>query len=174
MKETIQDLMTRRSCRAYKPEQVEEETLQTILEAATYAPTGKGMQSPKIVVVQDKATRDEISRLNGEVVGMRSGDPFYGAPTVVIVFQDTTSILSRDDANLVIGNMLNAAHALGVDSCYIYRARESFRTPEGRELMKKWGLDEKYEGVGNVILGYGKPEGFRPAAPRKADYIIRV
>ena len=174
MKETIQDLLTRRSCRAYRPEQVEEETLQTILEAATYAPTGKGLQSPKIVVVQDKETRDEISRLNGEVVGMRGADPFYGAPTVVIVFQDTTSILSRDDANLVIGNMLNAAHALGVDSCFIYRARECFKTPEGRALMEKWGLDEKYEGVGNVILGYGKPEGIRPAVPRKEDYIIRV
>ena len=86
MKETIQDLLTRRSCRAYRPEQVEEETLQTILEAATYAPTGKGLQSPKIVVVQDKATRDEISRLNGAVVGMQGADPFYGAPTVVIVF----------------------------------------------------------------------------------------
>ena len=175
MNETIQNLLSRRSCRADKPEQVEEETLRQILECATYAPTGMGKQSPKIVVVQDKETRDALAILNRTSVGMpAAADPFYGAPTVVIVFQDKRIPTSRDDANLVMGNLMNAAHALGVDSCYIYRARESFQTPEGRALAEKWGLDENYEGVGNVILGYGLPEGFRPAAPRKEDYIVRV
>ena len=173
MKETLIDLKTRRSCRKYKPEQVEETALAEILEAGTYAPTGTGAQSPRIVAVQDKATRDLLSRLNAHVTG-GSIDPFYGAPTVLVVFADRSRKTYLEDGNLVIGNLLNAAHAVGVDSCYIYRAKEVFESDEGQALLKKWGLEGDYVGIGNVILGYGLPEGFRPTAPRKADYIVRV
>ena len=173
MKETILDLKTRRSCRKYKPEQIKEEELLEILEAGTYAPTGMGAQSPVIVAVQDKETRDYISRLNAKEMGS-SGDPFYGAPTVLVVLADRSRRTYIDDGNMVIANLLNAAHAIGVDSCYIYRAREVFSTPEGRELLEKWGLHGDYEGIGNGILGYGLPEGIKEAAPRKEGYILRV
>lgn len=173
MKETILDLKTRRSCRKYKPEQLKEEELLEILEAGTYAPTGMGAQSPVIVAVQDKETRDYISELNAKEMGS-SGDPFYGAPTVLVVLADRSRHTYIDDGNMVIANLLNAAHAIGVDSCYIYRAREVFSTPEGRELLEKWGLHGDYEGIGNVILGYGLPEGIKEAAPRKEGYILRV
>lgn len=173
MKETLMDLKTRRSCRKYKAEQIREDELSAILEAGTYAPTGNGAQSPVIVAIQDKATRDLVSSLNAKVLGS-DADPFYGAPTVVVVLADRSRRTCVDDGNMVIGNLLNAAHAVGVDSCYIYRAREVFDSPEGKELLKKWGIEGDYEGIGNVILGYGLPEGIREAAPRKAGYIVRV
>lgn len=173
MKETLQDLKTRRSCRKYKTEQIKQEELNEILEAGTYAPTGRGMQSPVIVAVQDKDTRNLLSKLNADVMGADI-DPFYGAPTVLVVLAEKTAHTYVDDGNMVIGNLLNAAHAVGVDSCYIYRAREVFGSETGKELLKKWGIEGDYEGIGNVILGYGLEEGFRPAAPRKENYIVRV
>lgn len=173
MKETLQDLKTRRSCRKYRPEQIKEEELQEILEAGTYAPTGMGAQAPVIVAIQDKETRDYVSSLNARVLGSDT-DPFYGAPTVIVVLADRSRRTYIDDGNMVIANLLNAAHAVGVDSCYIYRAREVFDSPEGKELLEKWGIQGDYEGIGNVILGYGLPEGMKEAAPRKKDYIVRV
>lgn len=171
MNEALQNLLTRRSCRAYRDEQISEDQLNAILEAGTYAPTGMGRQSPLIVAIQDPQTLAQVERLNGAVMGRPDTHPFYGAPTVVVVFGNTQTPLCDADANLVIGNLLNAANAVGVDSCYIWRARETFASPEGKELKLAWGIPEHYEGIGNVILGYGKPEGIRPAAPRKPDYI---
>lgn len=173
MKETLIDLKTRRSCRKYKPEQIREEELNEILEAGVYAPTGMGAQSPVIVVVQDQPTISLLSKLNARVMG-GSGDPFYGAPTLLIVLADRNRGTYLDDGNMVIANLLNAAHAVGVDSCYIYRAREVFESAEGKALLEKWGISGDYVGIGNVILGYGLPEGIREAAPRKDGYIIRV
>lgn len=173
MKETLQDLKTRRSCRKYRPEQISDAELDEILEAGTYAPTGMGKQSPIIVAVQNKADRDELSRLNAGIMG-RDVDPFYGAPTVVVVLAPASFPTGRDDGNMVIANLLNAAHAVGVDSCYIYRAREVFETNEGKALLKKWGVEGDYVGIGNVILGYGDEGRVKEAAERKADYIVKV
>ena len=107
-------------------------------------------------------------------MGNPDADPFYGAPTVVIVFADKNIKTYYDDGVLVMGNLLNAAHAVGVDSCYIYRAREVFNTEKGKELMAKWGLGDNYEGIGNCILGYAAEGGINPAKQRKDDYIIKV
>lgn len=174
MNEALQNLLTRRSCRAYENEQINPEELDAILEAGQYAPTGMGKQSPLIVVIQDAEKIREVEKLNGAVMGNPEGHPFYGAPTVVVVFADSESPLGVSDANLVIGNLLNAANAVGVDSCYIWRAKEAFASEEGKELKKAWNIPDKYVGAGNVILGYGKREGKREAAPRKADYVLRV
>lgn len=174
MNETIRNLMERRSCRAYENRPISDDELNVILEAGTYAPTGMGRQSPHIVAIRDPETRDAVERLNGAVLGQPEGHPFYGAPTVVIVFGDPTLPFGISDGNLVIGNLLNAAHAIGVDSCYIWRAKESFESEEGQALKAAWGIPEHYEGVGNVILGYGTPEGKRPAPPRKPDYITVI
>ena len=115
MNETLNVLKTRRSCRKYKPEQIKDAELDAILEAGTYAPTGMGRQSPVIVAVSDKETRDELSRLNAAVMGADT-DPFYGAPVVLVVLANKNMPTYRDDGNLVIGNLLNAAAAVGVDS----------------------------------------------------------
>lgn len=151
-------LAARRSCRAYKPEQITADELNAVTAAGTWAPTAMGRQSPQIVAVQNKADRDELSRLNAAVMGTDS-DPFYGAPTAV----------------LVLGNMLLAASSLGLGSCWINRAKETFERPEGKALLAKWGLDpEKYVGVGYCILGYPAQGGIKAAAPRKDGYVLQV
>ena len=167
MNETLQTLKNRRSVRAYLPKQIKEEELQQILEAGIYAPTGMGAQSPIMVVVQDKETISYLSKLNAEVMGSTS-DPFYGAPTVIIVLADKNRGTCVEDGSLVIGNMMNAAASLGVGSCWIHRAKEVFESSEGKELLKKWGIHGDYIGVGNCILGYA--DGELPAAkPRKEN-----
>lgn len=172
MNETLQILKNRRSVRAYLPKQIKEEELQQILEAGIYAPTGMGAQSPIVVVVQDKETISYLSKLNAEVMGSTS-DPFYGAPTVIVVLADKNRGTCVEDGSLVIGNMMNAAASLGVGSCWIHRAKEVFESPEGKELLKKWGIHGDYIGVGNCILGYA--DGELPVAkPRKENYIYRV
>lgn len=172
MNETLQTLKNRRSVRSYLPEQIKDEELQQILEAGIYAPTGMGAQSPIIVVVQDKETIAYLSKLNAAVMGSTS-DPFYGAPTVVVVLADRSRGTCVEDGSLVIGNMLNSAASLGVGSCWIHRAKEVFDTPEGKALLEKWGIQGDYVGVGNCILGYAKGE-IPAAKPRKENYIYRV
>ena len=173
--ETLHTLETRRSCRAYLDRQVDAETLDAVLQAGTFAPTGMGRQSPVIVAVQDKAARDELSRMNATVMGS-DGDPFYGAPTVLVVLADTACGTYQYDGSLVMGNLLNAAASLGLGSCWIHRAKEVFATAEGKALLQKWGVPnaERLEGIGNCILGYPAPEGEKPAAPRKEGYVTYV
>jgi len=172
MNSTLIDLKTRRSVRKYKPEQIKDEELNQILEAGTYAPTGMNAQSPIMVVLQDKETIAKLSKMNAAIMGTDS-DPFYGAPTVVVVLADKSRRTYREDGSLVLGNLMNAAHALGIGSCWIHRAKEEFETEEGKALLKKWGVPDGYEGIGHCILGY--PDGPLPEAkPRKENYIIRV
>ncbi|MCI6995981.1 MAG: nitroreductase [Eubacterium sp.] len=172
MNETLNTLKTRRSVRAYLPKQVKEEQLQQILEAGTYAATGRGLQSPIMVVVQDPDTIAYLSKLNAAVMGTTS-DPFYGAPTVIVVLADRERPTCVEDGSLVMGNLMNAAQAVGVNSCWIHRAREVFDSPEGKALLEKWGIHGDYVGVGHCILGYAKGQ-VPEAKPRKENYIYRV
>ncbi len=170
MNDTLNVLKTRRSIRKYKNVQVPEELLQEILEAGTYAPSGMGQQASKIVVVRDKELISKISEMNAAVMGTDT-DPFYGASTVVIVFSDTKRPTHVEDGSLIMGNLMNAAHAVGIDSCWIHRAREVFETEEGKKLKKQWGVPADYIGIGNCILGYRDCE-YPAAVPRKEDYIL--
>ena len=172
MNEVLECLKERRSIRKYKNEQIKEEELNLILEAGTYAATGMGMQSPIMVVVQDAETIAQLSKMNAAVMGTDS-DPFYGAPTVVIVLADRSRGTCVEDGSLVMGNLMNAAIAIGVDSCWINRAKEVFDTEEGKAFLKKWGIEGDYVGVGNCILGYRDCELPQPKE-RKANYIYRV
>jgi len=173
MNETLNVLKERRSIRKYKAEQVREEDLNAILEAGTWAATGKNLQSPVMVVVQDQETISYMSKLNAQIQGKPNADPFYGAPTVVVVLADGENYNWMADGSLVMGNLMNAAWAIGVGSCWINRAKELFDMPEGKALLRKWGLPETLRGVGNCILGY--IDGEIPAPkPRKDNYIVRV
>lgn len=172
MNETMQTILSRRSCRSYKPEQIREEDLQQILLAGTYAATGRGLQPVKIVVVQDPETIAQLRRMNAEIMGVTS-DPFYGAPTVCVVLADTDTYTWLEDGSLVMGNLMLAAEAVGAASCWIHRARQEFDSPEGKALLKKWGIPERYRGVGHCILGYAAEEP-APAKARKTDFIHRV
>ena len=171
--ELLKGIKERRSCRKYKAEQIKDSELDTILEAATFAPTGRNLQAPKMVVVQDKETIEVLRKINASVMGSPDADPFYGAPTVVIVFSDKNVSTHLEDGSLVLGTLMLAAHAAGVDSCWIHRARQTFETEEGKALMKKWGVSDDYVGIGNCILGYADCE-HPEARPRKSDYILKV
>lgn len=167
-------IAARRSCRAYQPEQIKPEELDAVLQAGTWAPTGMNRQSPVIVAVQDKENRDRLSAINAAIMGS-NGDPFYGAPTVLVVLADRSAHTYVEDGSLVLGDLLLAASSIGLGSCWIHRAKETFETEEGKELLRKWGLDpDKYVGVGNCILGYPAPGGIKAATPRKADYVVKV
>ncbi len=172
MNESLKTLIERRSCRSYKPDPIPAEILDQILEAGTYAATGMGKQSPIMIAVTDKETRDKLSRMNAAVMGA-SNDPFYGAPVVIIVLANRAVPTYLYDGSLVMGNLMNAAHALGIASCWIHRAKEEFESAKGKAMLKKLGIEGDYEGIGHCILGYAAQESNAPA-PRKEKYIYRI
>lgn len=172
MNDVIRTIRERRSIRSYKEEQITEEQLNAILEAGEYAASGMGEQKVVSVAVQDPEIIAQMSKLNAAIMGADI-DPFYGAPTVVVVFGSTESATTVEDGSLVIGNMMLAASSIGVDSCWIHRAKEVFETEEGKALKAAWGLDESWVGVGNCILGYRDGE-LPEAADRLPGRIIRA
>ena len=172
MNETLKTLTERRSCRRYKDDPIPAEILDRILEAGTYAATGMGKQSPIMIAVTDRAMRDRLSKMNAAVMGA-DNDPFYGAPVVIVVLADRRIGTYLYDGSLVMGNLMNAAHSLGIASCWIHRAKEEFESEEGKEILKSLGIEGDYEGIGHCVLGYAAAEPNTPA-PRKANWIYRV
>ena len=173
MTSTLEDLKTRRSCRSYEPRQIAEEELRQVLEAGTYAPTGMGEQSPVIVAVQDPDTIEQLRRMNAAIMGAPEADPFYGAPTVLIVLASRSRPTYLYDGSCVMDNLLNAAHAVGLGSCWVHRAKEEFDSDEGKALLKQWGIQGDYEGIGHCILGY-RADALPEPAPRKDNYVYYV
>lgn len=172
MSEVINNMKTRRSIRNYKPDMIPEDVLNRIIEAGTYAATGMGKQSPIIIAVTNKEIRDKFSKMNAEIMGVDS-DPFYGAPVVLIVLADKARPTYVYDGSLVMGNLMLAAHAEGIGSCWIHRAKEEFESAEGKAFLKSLGIEGDYEGIGHCVLGY--TDGEEPKAmPRKENYVYCV
>lgn len=172
MSEVINNMKTRRSIRKYKPDMIPEDVLNRIIEAGTYAATGMGKQSPIIIAVTNKEIRDKFSKMNAEIMGVDS-DPFYGAPVVLIVLADKARPTYVYDGSLVMGNLMLAAHAEGIGSCWIHRAKEEFESTEGKAFLKSLGIEGDYEGIGHCVLGY--TDGEEPKAmPRKENYVYCV
>lgn len=152
---------------------IPEETMNTIIEAGTYAATGMGMQSPIIIAVTNKKVRDELSALNAKIMGKDEDfDPFYGAPVVLIVLADKSRPTYIYDGTLVMGNLMNAAHDQGIGSCWIHRAKEEFEGDYGKEMLAKLGIEGDYEGIGHCVLGYADQEP--EAKPRKENYVYYI
>ncbi|MCR5728293.1 MAG: nitroreductase [Lachnospiraceae bacterium] len=171
MNETLKVLETRRSCRKFKPDMVDKESLDAIIKAGTYAATGMGKQSPIIIAVTDKSLRDKISEENKKVGGWSGEfDPFYGAPVILIVLADKNVPTHVYDGSLVMGNLMNAAESLGVASIWIHRAKEEFESEFGKDLLKKLGIEGNYEGIGHCALGYAA-EPAKDPSPRKSNYV---
>lgn len=172
MSEVINNMKTRRSIRKYKPDMIPEDVLNRIIEAGTYAATGMGKQSPIIIAVTNKEIRDKFSKMNAEIMGVDS-DSFYGAPVVLIVLADKARPTYVYDGSLVMGNLMLAAHAEGIGSCWIHRAKEEFESAEGKAFLKSLGIEGDYEGIGHCVLGY--TDGEEPKAmPRKENYVYCV
>ena len=168
----LENIRTRRSLRKYKEAQITEDELNTVLEAGTYAPSGRGLQSPILVAVQDPETKKRLIKMNAEILGTDT-DPYYGAPTLILVFAPVDRTTCIEDGSCVLDTMMLAAHSIGPASCWIHREKEMFATTEGKALMKKWGVPENFNGIGALALGYA--DGPLPQAPqRKEGRIIRI
>lgn len=167
--EALEALYTRRSIKAFTDEMPSQADIDKITKAGMAAPTGMGAQSPLIVVVKNKALRDELSRMNADVMGTHA-DPFYNAPVIIVVLADKTRGTYMYDGSLVMGNMLNAAHAVGLGACWIHRAKEVFASERGKALLKEWGIEGDFEGIGHIALGYANMQP-KPAKPRKDGYV---
>ena len=169
--EAMNNLLERRSIRRYKDTQVPDELLDKVLEAGLYAPTGMNRQNVVMVTVRDRETRDQMMKMNAAVMGSQN-DPFYGAPCVIVVLGDPEIYPVVENGSLVLGNLMNAAHALGLGSCWIHRARQTFETEEGKALLRSWGLKDTLVGIGNCILGY--PDENPAPKPRLEGRILKV
>lgn len=172
MNEVISNIISRRSVRAFKSDMISKSDLELILEAGRYAPTGRGNQSPIIIAVTNKELRDRLSKMNADIMGT-DGDPFYGAPVVLIVLASRAYPTYIYDGTLVMQNLMLSAHSLGIGSCWIHRAKEEFSSPEGKEILRALGIEGDYEGIGHCVLGYADEEP-REARPRKSDYVYYV
>ena len=170
MNEAYKNLIERRSIRKYNNTKVSHDLIEQIVRAGQFAPSGMNRQIYAFVVVEDEDLVARLSKMNADAMNS-SSDPFYGAKSLIIVFADTNAPTYLYDGALAMGNLMNAANALGVDSCWIHRAKEVFETPEGKEMKKTWGLPESYEGIGHCILGYREEEpGERAQRTSKVIY----
>lgn len=174
MNDTLKVLEKRRSCRNFKPDMIPEETLEQIVRAGTYAPTGMGKQSPIIIAMTNKELRDQLSEENRKIMGTPERmDSFYGAPVILVVLANKAVLTHVYDGSLVMGNLMNAAESLGVASIWVHRAKEEFESDFGKKILADLGIRGEYEGIGHYALGYAV-ESAKEADARKENYVYYV
>ena len=166
MSKVLEEMKTRRSIRKFKPDMVPQDILDRIIEAGTFAANGRGAQNTIIIQVTNKEIRDEIAKRNADIMGSNT-DPFYGAPVILIVLGKKDWPTHVYDGSLVMGNLMLAAHDLGIGSCWIHRAKEEFERPEYQQLLKKLGIEGEWEGIGHCAVGY--IDGEAPKAAKRKD-----
>lgn len=181
MNQTIENIISRRSVKKYEAKEVPVELVEQVVKAGMYAPSGMNMQSAKIIAVMNKDMRDRLSRINLGIITGRNlktssghSDPFYGAPVVLVVLAKKEVGTNIYDGSLVMENMMIAANSLGLGSCWIHRAKETFETEEGKQILAELGIKDEYVGIGNCILGYAAPDALKPQAERKEDFVVWV
>ena len=173
MNEVLKAMKERRSVRAFKPDMPKKELLEQIVEAGIYAPSGRNSQSAIILVVTDPMVREKLMKANRAILGRDEGDPFYGAPVVMIVLRNKEVNTSIYDGSLVMENLMLAAHSLGLGSIWIHRAKEEFETEEYKDLLKRLGIEGDWEGVGHCAVGYADGE-MPPAPARKPNRVYWI
>lgn len=172
MTDLLNKIKTRRSIRKFKPDMLPREIIDQIIEAGTYAASGMNRQTPIIIAVTNKEMRDRLSKMNANIMGSE-GDPFYGAPVVLIVLASKERYTYIYDGSLVMGNLMLAAHELGIGSCWIHRAKEEFESEEGKAILKELGIEGDYEGIGHCVLGYVDGE-YPNILPRKENWVYYI
>lgn len=171
MSEVLEKMQTRRSIRRYKFDMLPKDVIEKVVEAGTFAASGMNLQTPVIVAVTNKEIRDKMAKANAKVMGS-DNDPFYGAPVVLVVLAEKKGTYVYD-GSLVMGNLMLAAHELGIGSCWIHRAKEVFEQEEWKQWLKALGLKGEYEGIGNCVLGYAEDE-YPGVLPRKENRVYFV
>ena len=173
MNKTLTDMKERRSFRGYTDRIPDTKLIDTVIEAGLYAANGRGKQSPIIISVTDKTLRDRLSSLNSKSCRTPIEDPFYNAPAVLAVLADKDVPTALYDGSLVMGNLMLAAHTLGLGSCWIHRAREVFESDEGKKILNDLGIEGNYEGIGFCIIGYPTNE-LPPPPERREGRVFKV
>lgn len=184
----------RRAIRRFAPKQIEEEALRQILEAGLYAPSAGGRQGVLFAVCQDQQVNQKLGKIKraNSQPRMASGnncvsreqpsiadDPklanaFYDAPTVITMFAPKNFLFAAEDCAVAAENMMLAADALGIGSCYIGQGWTAFADPYGQEILKQWDIRTDYYAVMQLLLGYPKEGDSHPVAkPRKKGRILR-
>ena len=169
MNEAYKNIIDRRSVRNFNDIKVSHDVIEKIVYAGQCAPSGMNRQIFAFVVVENEELIEKLSKMNAEIMNSTS-DPFYGAKSMISVFADSNAPTYLYDGALAMGNLMNAANALGVDSCWIHRAKEVFETEFGKKLKREWQIPESYEGIGHCILGYRVQE-LSERAPRTSKVI---
>ena len=171
MSDVLDKMQTRRSIRRYKSDMIPKDVIEKIVEAGSFAASGMNLQTPVIVAVTNKEIRDKMSKANAKVMGSEN-DPFYGAPVVLVVLAEKKGTYVYD-GSLVMGNLMLAAHELGIGSCWIHRAKEVFEQEEWKQWLKSLGLEGEYEGIGNCVLGYAEGDypGVLPRKEERVDFV---
>lgn len=170
---TVYDtILSRRSVKAYKPDAVPKELIDRVIEAGLYAASGRNKQAAIVIAVTDPAMRDRLSAMNASIMGAEI-DPFYGAPVVLVVLADKQFPTYVYDGSLMLGNMMLAAHDLGLGSCWIHRAKEEFESEEGKEILRSLGIAGDYEGIGHLVLGYAATDP-KAAPPRRDGRVYEI
>lgn len=172
MTDVLNKIKTRRSIRKFKSDMIPKEILDQIIEAGTYAASGMNRQTPIIIAVTNKEMRDKLSKMNAAIMGT-DADPFYGAPVVLIVLASKERYTYIYDGSLVMGNLMLAAHELGIGSCWIHRAKEEFESEEGKAILAQLGIEGEYEGIGHCVLGYVDGE-YPDILPRKENWVYYI
>jgi hypothetical protein len=174
MNDIIKAMIERRSIRKFKSDTVSKKDIDEIIEAGLYAANGMGRQAVITVAVTDKKLRDKIAEDNRKIGGWDEGfDPFYNAPVILIVLAEKDWRNRVYDGSLVIGNMMLAAHSLGLGSIWIHRAKEEFETDEYKKLLKDIGVEGEWEGIGHCAIGYIDGDIPKPA-PRKENRVYFI
>ena len=165
-------MLSRRSVKKYKSDMPARGDLEKIIKAGLAAASGRNMQAPVIIAVTNKEIRDRLASDNAEIMGAKA-DPFYGAPCVMVVLAEKTAHTYVYDGSLSLGNMMMAAHELGLGSCWIHRAKEVMYKPQWQEWIKSLGLEGEYEGIGNLVVGYLDGE-YPDEKPRRENRVVWV
>lgn len=172
MNDVVKAMKERRSVRKFKEELPKKADLEQVVEAGLFAASAMGRQATKMVVVTDRKLRDRICEMNRKVGGWDAVfDPFYGAPAMIIVLAEKDWGNRVYDGSLVMGNLMLAAHSLGLGSIWIHRAREEFESDEGKEILRSLGIEGDWEGIGHCAIGY-TDGGIPDPAPRKEGRVV--
>ena len=195
MPDMFETILHRRSIRRFEPKQIEEAALQQILQTGLYAPSAGGRQGVIFAVCQDKEVNERLGKIKRANSHPRmatatsfvsreqpsiADDPklanaFYDAPTVITLFALKNFLFSVDDCAVAAENMMLAADALGIGSCYIGQGWTAFDDPYGQEILRQWNIPTDHYAVMQLLLGYPREGDKHPTPkPRNEGRVIRI
>ena len=170
----IATIMERRSIRQYKPQPVNRDTMQVILNCGINAPNGQNKQSWEVRVVDNPEFINGLTAIYTQANPKAAEDPsfknmFRNAPTVVFIANDPAYDFSQIDCGLLGGNMILSAQSMGIGSCCLGGPARFMQSPEAAEYLKKLNFSEGYELLYCIAFGY--PDEAPAAKPRNAEKV---